>query len=177
MIEQYPFLEPIFERIDWHDFGFLHFVKAVEEFRSRAIRLWPVPIPAPLQFGLWLAGRATDYIFFESNTAGVHQNHIIAHEIGHILLGHQTLEVADATPEAVKALLVGLAVTTDPAQPLPLMRDLLAMRSPAREEAAEELATAIQQELIRRVGLKMLTSQVATAPLWTDLALGLGLDK
>ena len=177
MIERYPFLEPIFDRIDWHDFGFLHFVKAVEEFRGRAIRLWPIPIPAPLQFGLWLAGRATDYIFFESNTAGVHQNHIIAHEIGHILLGHQTLKVADATPEAVKALLMGLTVTADPAQPVPLMRDLLDMRSPAREEVAEELATVIQQELIRRVGLKMLTSQVATAPLWTDLALGLGLDK
>src|SRR3990172_6633854 len=138
MIERYPILEPILHRIDWRDFGFLHFVKAVEEFRGRAIRLWPIPIPAPLQFGLWLAGQATDYIFFESNTAGVHQNHIIAHEIGHILLGHQTLKVADATPEAVKALLMGLTVTADPAQPVPLMRDLLDMRSPAREEVAEE---------------------------------------
>ncbi len=176
MIERYPFLEPIFDRIDWHDFGFLHFVKAVEEFRGRAIRLWPVPIPAPLQFGLWLVGRATDYIFFESNTAGVHQNHIIAHEIGHILLGHQTLKVADATPEAVKALLMSLTATTEPTQPVPLMRDLLDMRSPAREEVAEELATAIQQELIRRAGLQAMTAEPTNAPLWREFALGLGLS-
>ncbi len=59
MIERYPFLEPLFDRIDWRNFSFLHFVKAVEAFRGRAIRLWPVPIPAPLQFGLWLGGQRT----------------------------------------------------------------------------------------------------------------------
>jgi hypothetical protein len=176
MIERYPCLELIFDRINWHNFSFLHFVKAVEEFRGRAIRLWPIPIPAPLQFGLWLAGVATEYIFFESNTAAVHQNHIIAHEIGHILLGHQTLKVADATPEGVKALLTSLTATADPAQPVPLMRDLLDMRSPAREEAAEELATVIQQELIRRAGLLTMAAGPTRVPLWHEYALGLGLS-
>ena len=176
MVERYPFLEPIFDRINWHNFSFLHFVKAVEEFRGRAIRLWPIPIPAPLQFGLWLAGRETDYIFFESNTAGVHQNHIISHEIGHILLGHRTLEVTDATPDTVQALLTSLTDTDDPDRPAPLMRDLLGMRSPTREEAAEELATLIQRELIRRAGLQAMTADPARAPLWQEYALGLGLS-
>jgi hypothetical protein len=176
MIERYPFLEPIFDRINWHNFSFLHFVRAVEEVRSRAIRLWPIPIPAPLQFGLWLAGQATDYVFFESNTAAVHQNHIIAHEIAHIVLGHKTLKVADATPEAVKALLTSLTATVDSAQPVPLMRDLLDMRSPVREEAAEELATAIQQELIRRAGLLTMAAGPTRAPLWNEYALALGLS-
>jgi hypothetical protein len=176
MIERYPFLAPIFDRVDWRKFSFLSFVKAVEEFRGRPVRLWPVSIPAPLQFGLWLAGRDTDYIFSESNTAGVHQNHIIAHEIGHILLGHRTLEVTDATPEAVQALLTRLTESDEPDRPMPLMRDLLAMRSPAREEAAEELATLIQRELIRRAGLQAMTADPARAPLWHDFALGIGLS-
>jgi len=123
-----------------------------------------------------LAGRATDYIFFESNTAGVHQNHIIAHEIGHILLGHQTLEVADVTLSDVEALLVSLNSTVEPGQPASLMRDLLRMRSPAREEVAEELATAIQRELIRRAGLQAVTAEPTRAPLWREYALGLGLS-
>jgi hypothetical protein len=45
------------------------------------------------------------------------------------------------------------------------------------EREAELVATAIQNEIIRVAGLRALTRQVATAPLWEELVYGLGLDR
>lgn len=174
MFERYPFLAPLFERVPWAHFRFLRFVRAVESFRGRAIRLWPVAIPAPLQFGLWLAGRETDYIFYEARTARVHQEHIIAHEISHMLLGHQTLQVATATHKTVNALLAGLAAPEQNSPPAPLLRDLLSLRSREHEAAAEELALILQQELIRRAHRATLPAHSPPA-LWREAAASLGL--
>ncbi|MFD5149084.1 hypothetical protein [Streptomyces sp. NPDC058401] len=39
--------------------------------------------------GMWVRTAAgIDYIFVHENTSRVHQDHIIAHEIGHIIRGH-----------------------------------------------------------------------------------------
>ncbi len=56
--------------------------------RGRPIRLVAYPLPVPGPFGLWLATAAHDYIVFQSETTRMHQDHIILHEIGHILADH-----------------------------------------------------------------------------------------
>lgn len=38
--------------------------------------------------GMWLATAGADYVFYEQNTSRLHQNHIVSHEIGHILRSH-----------------------------------------------------------------------------------------
>lgn len=45
------------------------------------------------------------------------------------------------------------------------------------EGEAEAFATALQNELIRRIGLHALTQRVASSPVWSELAHGLGLDR
>ncbi|MGV2921175.1 hypothetical protein [Streptomyces alfalfae] len=60
------------------------------EHRGRPIRLVPYSLPVPGPSGLWIATGKTDYIVFQSETSKAHQDHIILHEIGHMMAGHQS---------------------------------------------------------------------------------------
>jgi hypothetical protein len=54
---------------------------------------YSLPVPGP--FGLWIATESTDYILYQAETPRMHQDHIILHEVGHILAGHQDEETND----------------------------------------------------------------------------------
>jgi hypothetical protein len=41
--------------------------------------------------GVWIATEKPDHIFHEAATNPLHQDHIILHEIGHMLLGHRSI--------------------------------------------------------------------------------------
>ncbi|GAB3497104.1 hypothetical protein [Amycolatopsis cihanbeyliensis] len=56
--------------------------------RNRPIKLMPYPLPAPGVFGLWIATASTDHILYQRDTTAAHQEHIILHEVGHIISGH-----------------------------------------------------------------------------------------
>jgi hypothetical protein len=51
--------------------------------------LEPVPLADNGPCGLWVATDRVDFIFYESGTTQFHQEHIVAHELGHLLCGHQ----------------------------------------------------------------------------------------
>jgi sirohydrochlorin ferrochelatase len=53
--------------------------------RGRPIVVAPLALAAAAPCGLWLDAHGTDYIFFEANTSPMHQDHIILHELGHVL--------------------------------------------------------------------------------------------
>ena len=63
--------------------------------RNRPIRLVPYSLPVPGPFGLWLATATRDYIVFQAETSRVHQDHIILHEVGHILADHASDDTDD----------------------------------------------------------------------------------
>ncbi|MFJ4649654.1 hypothetical protein ACIP5Y_00095 [Nocardia sp. NPDC088792] len=67
----------------------------VGEQRGRPIRLVPHPIPIPGPFGAWIATKRADYILYQQETTRAHQDHIILHELGHLLAGHCTDEQDD----------------------------------------------------------------------------------
>ncbi|SMF77012.1 hypothetical protein [Streptomyces sp. Amel2xC10] len=71
------------------------FCEALGEHRRRPIRLIDYPLPVPGPYGVWIAGKAADYIFYQRETSRAHQDHIVLHEVGHILAGHQSDEMGD----------------------------------------------------------------------------------
>lgn len=88
--------------------------RRVGEQRGRPIRLASHPIPVPGPFGVWIATDTADYILYQQETSKAHQNHIILHELGHILAGHSSDEqdddllqdlYPDLGPEAVRRAL------------------------------------------------------------------------
>ncbi|MFE0025501.1 hypothetical protein [Amycolatopsis sp. NPDC059021] len=68
----------------------------IGERRGKPIRLVPHPIPVPGPFGVWISTTKAEYILFQDETSKLHQDHIVLHELGHILAGHQSDEVDDA---------------------------------------------------------------------------------
>ncbi|MBF6065970.1 hypothetical protein IU500_32980 [Nocardia terpenica] len=45
--------------------------------------------------GMWIATDVADHIFYEQKTSSFHQDHIILHEIGHILCGHNVTRLVE----------------------------------------------------------------------------------
>ncbi|SDG08388.1 protein of unknown function [Lentzea fradiae] len=88
--------------------------RRVGEQRGRPVRLVAHPIPVPGPYGVWIATASADYIVYQRETSKAHQNHIILHELGHLLAGHTGDEqdnavleglYPDLDPEAVRRAL------------------------------------------------------------------------
>lgn len=60
----------------------------IGEHRGREIRLLPYPIPATGPFGALVRGSTADHIVYQRDTTRQHQDHIVLHELGHLLAGH-----------------------------------------------------------------------------------------
>ncbi|MBO0802102.1 MAG: ImmA/IrrE family metallo-endopeptidase [Nocardiopsaceae bacterium] len=67
--------------------GLEPFRECLERHRGRPVDLIPTTTANGCS-GLWIGTRDADYIFYERDTTPLHQLHIVAHEAGHMLLGH-----------------------------------------------------------------------------------------
>ncbi len=67
------------------------FVDAVAEQRSRPIVVHDLPtgIESESLCGLWLATDQADLVFIAPNLAGPHRDHVVMHELAHVLLDHR----------------------------------------------------------------------------------------
>jgi hypothetical protein len=103
--------------------------------RGRPIHLRPMELPDGGPCGLWLATPRADVICYDSAVSGLHRDHIILHEVGHLLFGHPGAPAVDAVTSQL--LMPGL----DPA----LVRRVLGRTqySEAAEVAAETFATLV----------------------------------
>lgn len=63
--------------------------------RGRELRLMPYPLAVPGPFGIWFETDDVDVIAYQSGTTRAHQDHIVLHEVGHIVAGHG----GDPTPD------------------------------------------------------------------------------
>ncbi|MBF6062809.1 hypothetical protein IU500_13490 [Nocardia terpenica] len=66
--------------------------RKVGEQRGKPIRLVAHPISVPGPFGAWIATPRADYILYQKETTESHQDHIILHELGHIIAEHRSDE-------------------------------------------------------------------------------------
>jgi hypothetical protein len=110
------------------------------ELRKRPIVLVPVELRASDPCGMWILARNEDLVFYEKNTTRAHQEHIIMHELGHIISCHRGSGVLD------DANARQLFPNLDPA----LVRDML-MRSTyddVQEQEAEVMAYLLSQRIV-----------------------------
>ncbi|RZT87953.1 hypothetical protein EV383_4887 [Pseudonocardia sediminis] len=56
--------------------------------RGRELRLMPWELAVPGPFGVWFETDDVDVIAYQSRTSRAHQDHIVLHEVGHIVAGH-----------------------------------------------------------------------------------------
>ncbi|EWC62361.1 Cinorf13 protein [Actinokineospora spheciospongiae] len=110
-------------------------IEALSRRTGRPIQLVPMALAASPCSGLWLAVAGTDLIVYEAGTTVPHQEHIIAHELAHIVCGHRSTGPVD--DETSRLLFPDL-------DPL-LVRDMLARAeySDDHELEAEVMASLI----------------------------------
>ncbi|MGW6709297.1 hypothetical protein ACWGDE_31040 [Streptomyces sp. NPDC054956] len=82
-----------------HPFSLEVLCDRIAEQRGRPIRLHPLPKEAAESgvCGLWVGTASVDYVFYEAQTTPLHREHIVLHELGHILFGHHSLDAEDPT--------------------------------------------------------------------------------
>lgn len=116
--------------------------QAVARCLGQPIVLVEVPMPVGAPSGLTLFTDAGNVIAYEQHTSRVHQDHIIAHELGHVVLGHQALALDNA--ELVRLLVPSLRPG--------LVRQVLGRSgsySRLEEQQAEMMATLLLEEASR----------------------------
>lgn len=61
----------------------------MSSLRDRPIRVieWPLPLPGPM--GVWIAREHDDVIVVQEAATGGHRDHIVLHELAHILCEHE----------------------------------------------------------------------------------------
>lgn len=67
------------------------------ELRARPIILLPMFLRTSDPCGLWIMARSEDFIIYDASTTRVHQEHIIMHELGHIISCHRGSGILDDT--------------------------------------------------------------------------------
>jgi hypothetical protein len=106
---------------------------------GQPIVLVAMSMPAGAPYGLTLFTDVGNVIAYEQRTSRVHQDHIIAHELGHVVLGHRALALDDA--ESFQLLLPSLRPG--------LVRQVLGRSgaySGLEEQQAEMMATLLLEE-------------------------------
>lgn len=64
------------------------FCADLSRMRRRPLRLLPLPDDADGPCGLWIATLGVDFVFHHVATSPLHQEHIVLHELAHMVLGH-----------------------------------------------------------------------------------------
>ncbi|GAA2977923.1 hypothetical protein [Actinokineospora diospyrosa] len=108
------------------------------EVRGRALHVVPVSMRASEPCGIWVATQEADFIFYDETTTRAHREHIILHEIGHMICchrggGHLDEDTAavffpDIDPNLVRDMLARKDYSDDQEQQAEVMAYLLAAR-------------------------------------------------
>jgi hypothetical protein len=93
------------------------FVRRVAANRQRPIELIPRTMShyASVATGLWVRRADRDQIVFDSSGAELHQDHIILHELAHILCGHEGIAIKASPPSTPPQTLAGRGSLDDDA--------------------------------------------------------------
>ncbi|MFE9555596.1 hypothetical protein ACFYMW_10200 [Streptomyces sp. NPDC006692] len=124
------------------------FCRQLSQSRGRPLHLHALPgeVATAGACGLWLATDTDDHIFYEPQTTKPHQEHIVLHELAHLLFNHHTLGGADGSATA------GLLPDLDPT----LIRRLFARTgyTTVQEQEAEMLASLLKASALRDRGTR-----------------------
>jgi hypothetical protein len=88
-----------------------------------------------------------DYVFYESQTTPLHREHIVLHELGHILFDHSSLVGEDSDGRA-PVILGRTNYTTRQEQEAEMLASMIRIRTagPGPRPAAEPLGTLARLE-------------------------------
>ncbi|MGP3925188.1 MULTISPECIES: hypothetical protein [unclassified Streptomyces] len=140
--------------------------------RARPLHLLPFPTPSVpnTPSGMWLVAEYGDYIFYDSQTSPLHQEHIIVHEIGHVVCNHRSagddqrlyrhIDIAD--PESIRQALPRIRYSDQQEQEAEMIASLI-LEAAGRVPAAT-LLSGMLGGLESAMGLRTARHSGASCP-------------
>jgi hypothetical protein len=113
------------------------FCAEVAHRRNRPLHRTAVPgLRSGAPCGLWIGTATADHVFYDPGTSPLHAEHIVLHELAHILSGHSGADGSlarlfpDLDPAAVGRVLGRVSYTTAQEREAEMMASLIRGRSP-----------------------------------------------
>ncbi|MFD9794625.1 ParH-like protein [Streptomyces sp. NPDC059070] len=107
-------------------FDAFELIAAAAEQRGRPIELMPMPWAPGVPCGLLVSAGQADYIAYAADTSVLHRQHILVHELSHLLCGHEGTLSAELTPHLASDLVHRVLGRTVYAEPQEQEAELLA---------------------------------------------------
>lgn len=129
------------------------------EQRGRPLHLHELPLQASSAgaCGLWVATDTDDHFFIQPKTARMHREHIVLHEIGHMLFDHNNSHASDQgqisnlftdlSPHLIQRLLARTDYSTRQEQEAEMLASLIRTRGPTGPAPAEGVLANLQASL------------------------------
>ena len=150
-------------------FDLTELCRSVSIGRGRPLHVRGIPGPAcrGRPCGIWIATDDEDWIFVDQQTSPLHRQHIVLHELAHMLCGHAAGELPendmlgrlfpDLSPAMVRTVLSRTSYQSEPEREAELLASLILTRAqpatvpimPVTDVSAEET------EILRRPGLAL----------------------
>ena len=140
------------------------FCEALGEQRGRPIRLRAVP-GGEGACGVWVSAPAADLIFYEKNTSPLHQEHIILHEVSHLLCGHAPVPVTeqetsrllfpDFDLETIELVLPRAGYSTEEEREAEILASLILERAAPGSPLRTSPKKTSEDEVLHRLGASL----------------------
>ncbi|HEY0719373.1 MAG TPA: hypothetical protein VGD68_17300 [Streptosporangiaceae bacterium] len=147
-------------------FDLTELCRSVSASRGRPLHVRGIPGPATRArpCGIWIATAGEDWIFVDQQTSPLHRQHIVLHELAHILCGHTAAELPenemlrrlfpDLSPAMVTTVLSRTSYQSESEQEAELLASLILAR--AQPTAVPIMAVTDvagpETEILRRAG-------------------------
>ena len=116
--------------------------------------------------GIWIATGDDDWIFVDQQTSPLHRQHIVLHELAHMLCGHAAAELPendmlgrlfpDLSLDMVKTVLSRSSYQSEFEREAELLASLILARVPSAAVAMPVTdVSAAEKEVLRRAGLAL----------------------
>jgi hypothetical protein len=143
-------------------FDLTAFCDSLASRRGRRLHLQPFCPSAAGQLpcGIYLSVGDDDYIFFDGRTSSLHRDHIVLHEISHMLLGHTTdVGLLDAVgrllpsidPRVLETVLARTSYSTEHEREAELLATLIGGGTTAHAGTVTRVAAAEASPILRRL--------------------------
>lgn len=142
--------------------------RSVSTGRGRELHVRGIPGPASRArpCGIWIATEGDDWIFVDQQTSPLHRQHIVLHELAHMLCGHTASELPendmlrrlfpDLSPAMVKSVLSRSSYQSEYEREAELLASLILARAqPAAPLMPVSDVSATEKEILRRAALAL----------------------
>ncbi len=152
-----------------HPFDLSELCRSVSISRGRPLHVRGIPGPASRArpCGIWIATDADDWIFVDQQTSPLHRQHIVLHELAHMLCGHTASDLPEndmlgrlfpnLSPAMVRTVLSRSSYQSEYEREAELLASLIVAR--AHSEAAPIMpvtdVSPAEKEILRRAALAL----------------------